>query len=75
MMFVTTYTDNGKETHLLGKADFTLCGLDTSGDDDLHHREPKFSVTGRVTCSDCERIVCIVEEYQKLRSRKAKKGE
>ena len=50
---------HGQRKNAPGKADFTLCWLDTSGDDDLHHREPKFSVTGRVTCSDCERIVSI----------------
>lgn len=64
-MFVRTCTDNGIENHLLGKGDLTLCGLDTSGDDDIHYLEPEFNDDCRVTCADCKRIVQAVEAFQK----------
>lgn len=74
-VMVRTYTDNGVENHLAGQSDCTLCGLDVSGDDEVHYLEPKPNNDLRITCIQCKLLINLVEQYQKLRSRKAKRGE
>ena len=65
-MFIRTCTENGIENHLAGQTDFTLCGLDTAGDDEIHCLEPvEHNDDWRVTCADCRRIIEVVEKYQK----------
>jgi hypothetical protein len=73
-MFVRTCTDNGIENHLTGQADVALCGLDTSGDEEIHCLEPEYNDDCRVTCADCKRIIETVKIYLKRR-KKTERGE
>jgi hypothetical protein len=60
--------DHGKtEIHLNGFGDsYTLCGLDTAGDDSVHDRQPEqISGTHRITCEHCQGIIGIVLDYIK----------
>lgn len=55
----------GKQTHLEGLHDYTLCGLDTSGDPEVHEKDPVKLPPGKhnVTCEDCKQIIEILREY------------
>lgn len=53
-------------THLEGAGDsYTLCGLDTAGDDLIHDRDPEKLPPGkhRVTCEDCQQTIRIVVSH------------
>ena len=70
MRFVRTYrlSDEGGEqrTHLVNPAhDYTICGLDTAGDELVHRRQPEIleGNNHRLTCEHCQGIVRTVEEF------------
>lgn len=57
----------GQSTHLEGiGCDYTLCGLDTAGDDVVHRKPPEV-VPGkpRITCRHCQQIIDLVVEHMK----------
>ena len=68
MSFVRTFKKKcdggGQDIHLTGLSDYTLCGLDTSGDDMVHEKEPQF-LTGRhrINCVHCISIIEIVKDH------------
>ncbi len=48
--------------------DYTLCGLDTSGDDEIHYKEPEQLPEGvkhRVTCEKCQQVIELVKLHLK----------
>jgi hypothetical protein len=62
-----TVIDKKTRVHLYGLGDsYTLCGLDTAGDDTVHDRQPE-ALEGkkRVTCEDCQQIISIVKGHLK----------
>lgn len=67
-----TPKDDGGEirTHLDGIGDsYTLCGMDTAGDDMVHGATPIKLPPGkhRVTCEHCIQIIVIVREHLKMK--------
>lgn len=64
---VRTKRDGGEtRTHLEGIGDsYTLCGLDTAGDDTIHGKPPIELPPGkhRITCEQCLQIIAIVREH------------
>lgn len=58
----------GTQTHLEGIGDsYTLCGLDTAGDDMVHAKQPVELPAGkhRVTCAHCQQLINLVREHLK----------
>ena len=63
--------NGGCTTHLGGIADYTLCGMDVVGDEELHDREPERLPGGRryrVTCPECKMLIGIVRGHLKSNS-------
>jgi hypothetical protein len=53
----TNTISHGKEIHLPGTShDFTLCGLDTAGDSDIHVSDPE-ETTLKANCAQCIQTV------------------
>ncbi len=64
--YYRTYQDGTSSIHLEGIGDsYTLCGLDTAGDDLVHEHPPEKLPTGRhpVTCVQCQDIIKLVCEH------------
>ena len=57
----------GQATHLEGIGEsYTLCGLDTAGDDHVHAKPPEMlKGRHRVTCLHCKQIIALVVEHLK----------
>lgn len=65
---IRTFGDVGEpkiRTHLQGIGDsYTLCGLDTAGDDEVHEKPPQCAPRGtRITCEHCKDVIAIVRDY------------
>lgn len=64
---VRTKRDGGEtRTHLEGIGDsYTLCGLDTAGDETIHGKPPTELPSGkhRITCEQCLQVIAIVREH------------
>lgn len=69
MKFIKTFRPKSEggdiRTHLEGIGDsYTLCGLDTAGDDAIHSKPPEHLVgKHRLTCEHCKAVVEVVREY------------
>jgi len=67
MNYWKTWHEGKTRTHLDGIGDsYTLCGVDTAGDDLVHDRDPE-RLHGMqmhvVTCEDCQQIIAIVRDH------------
>lgn len=62
----------GTSVHLDGISDsYTLCGLDTAGDDRVHAKPPQeLQGVHRITCPDCLRVIEEVERYLRFKKQK-----
>lgn len=61
--YYRTYQNGGQSTHLEGICDsYTLCGVDTAGDDSTHEHPPEELPPGkhRATCPQCQQVIALV---------------
>lgn len=58
-------SDHKVRTHLEGIGDsYTLCGLDTSGDEMVHAKQPeRIDRPRRITCEHCLQIMALVRAH------------
>lgn len=67
LRYFRTYQNGGQSTHMDGIGDsYTLCGVDTAGDDLIHEKPPEeLDHKPRITCRDCQQIIAMVREHIK----------